>query len=161
MAGILDNERWEAFAHNRAKGMNGTQAAKAAGFKTPAVDASRLIREPTVLARIEELKPQYEKMRMRAIEKVAVPTRMQVLEDLAAIRDEAKELGDLGSRMKANELIGRELGMFVTRVDAKIDSPLDRVNTAALLAVAAALQAHRDGEIELVPAQVIEHDPLD
>lgn len=154
---VLTNQRWETFAHQRASGVGAVAAASAAGFKSPHVECARLGKHPDIVARIEELRPVYADMQQQAVAHVMVPTRQNVLRDLLLCREEARTRRDLAARMRANELIGKELGMFVTRVDARVDSPLDGLTGKALVALLAALD---QGDVEFTPAAVIEHDPL-
>jgi hypothetical protein len=153
---VLDNHRWEAYAHQRASGVPSVQAATNVGFKHAGVECARLNRHPKIKARIAELQPQYGKLQAEAIAKMVVPTREGVLRDLIEIREAAKQAGRLPERIKCNELIGKELGMFAVRVDAKVESAADKLTVPAVLALLAALD--RD-DVEFRPAEVIEHAP--
>jgi hypothetical protein len=159
---VLPKPMQEVYANQRASGVASVAAAIAAGYKQPHVECARLNKKPEVIARIEELRPVYEGMQRQALVQATVPTRTEVLIDLVECRNDAKARNDLPARMRANELIGKELGMFVTRVDARVDSPLDSLGAKGALALLALLQRE---DVEFVPAQpveVIEHadDPL-
>lgn len=102
----LDNQRHERFAQHVANGASATQAYVDAGYSEGGAEAnaSRLIANDKVAARIDHLKQQAAKR--------AVITAEWVLERL---RIEAAGEGpdtSSGARTKATELLGKYLNMF-------------------------------------------------
>jgi hypothetical protein len=95
-----------------------------------------MVRHPVVQARLTYLRDQTDANRAAAMMRVEMPRREQVLANLIRIDLDAEKQGNLAARLKANELLGKELGMFVTRIDAMVSSPLDGLSRDQLLALA-------------------------
>lgn len=101
----LDNEKHERFCHEYVVDLNGTKAAKTAGYsaKTAASQANRLLKNANIRARIAELTQEAK------TEKIADAT--EVMEFLTAvIRGEKKEqvvmMGVDGSLIAGSKIIG-------------------------------------------------------
>ena len=112
--------------------------------------------------RILEIREELGRQRDLVLMKVDVPTRERVLRDLLEVGDKAKQQGNLTAQLRALELVGKELGMFVQRSSVTVESPLARLSPEQLLALAAALdQPERlvistEVEEEEEPAEVVD-----
>ena len=84
-----------------------TAAAREAGYKNPTVAAVRLLRNPIVQERLEE-------MRLEARTKYGVTVDKSV-RDLKKMRDEAWELGKYGEAIRAEELRLKATGLLVNK----------------------------------------------
>lgn len=153
---VILSTREELFVQALLKGMNQTMAAIQAGCKPSSASAlgTQMIQRPHVTARLAELKKKTDEARTIAVASLDQATRQNVLLDLIETRDMAKAQGNLGARLKANELLGRELGMFATKMDVSVDSPLDGLTRDALIALAAAFS----GGARILEGNVIELD---
>ena len=87
--------------------MTQTGAARAAGYKNASVSAVRLLRNPVVQERLEE-------MRLEAKTKYGVTVDKSV-RDLKKMRDEAWELGKYGEAIRAEELRLKATGLLVNK----------------------------------------------
>lgn len=108
---VLKNPRHERFAQELAKGKSATEAYGLAGYKPNQQNASRLMLNDVVKARVAELSA---KVAERAIERAAL-TKEWVIEKLRANLERA-ERSDQGSvANRTLELLGKEVGMFIER----------------------------------------------
>ena len=89
------------------KDMTQTSAARAAGYSNPGVDAVRLLRNPVVQER-------YQEMREEARSKFGVTIDKSV-RDLLKIRNEAWESGKFGEAIRAEELRLKATGLLVNK----------------------------------------------
>ncbi len=96
---FLDN-----FMH---KDMTQTSAARSAGYANPGVDAVRLLRNPVVQER-------YQEMREEARSRFGVTIEKSV-RDLLKIRNEAWESGKFGEAIRAEELRLKATGLLVNK----------------------------------------------
>ena len=120
---ILNNERHERFCQAIAAGISQTQAYIAAGFRSQsgkgaAQSASRLRRKPRIAERIAELRRIQDMSRVAAIVQAAVQqgcTLQNHLSMMARLRDEAREIGQLGAAINAEKNRGVALGYYATR----------------------------------------------
>ena len=87
--------------------MTQTKAAREAGYKNASVSAVRLLRNPVVQERLEE-------MRLEARTKYGVTVDKSV-RDLKRIRDEAWQLGKYGEAIRAEELRLKATGLLVNK----------------------------------------------
>ena len=87
--------------------MTQTAAARGAGYKNAAVSAVKLLRNPVVQERLEE-------MRLEARTKYGVTVDKSV-RDLKKMRDEAWELGKYGEAIRAEELRLKATGLLVNK----------------------------------------------
>lgn len=145
----------EHFAVLIAKGVNGTEAAKTAGYaeKSAHVTASQLLRLPKVGLRIAELK---DGITAQVVERVGIDKAWviaQLVENVEMGKQAVPVVIDgvatgeyeqqLPAANKALELIGKELGMFVERREVRTgnldltDEQLDAAVLAARALVAA------------------------
>ncbi len=109
---ILPNPRHEVFAQTVAKGASQAEAARVAGYseKSAKVAGSKLVSNPAVKVRIEELRNRGAAV---AVADVAI-SKEWVLQKLVTIAEQCtgKERYAPGAANKALELIGKEIGMF-------------------------------------------------
>ncbi|WKV16985.1 terminase small subunit [Microcystis phage MJing1] len=159
---MLANSRYEAVAQGLARGKSQTQAALDAGYSmgSAAGQGCRIAARPEVQARIMELREKLEEQRSTALAKVEMPTRKKVLEELVQAQDAAKQQGNLQAQLRALELLGKELGMFIQRSEVRVESPLEGLNAGDLAGLLAAL---RQGDVEVVEStaeEVLDADPL-
>jgi phage terminase small subunit len=84
-----------------------TAAAREAGYKNPSVSAVKLLRNPIVQERLEE-------MRLEARTKYGVTVDKSV-RDLKKMRDEAWEMGKYGEAIRAEELRLKATGLLVNK----------------------------------------------
>jgi phage terminase small subunit len=110
---ILSNPRHERFAQELANGVSATEAYERAGFARNRVSAHRLKQKPNIGERVCELLKQREHINAqataKAIEKTAL-TKQWVIERLMSF---AKCADKDAASVRALELLGKELGMFV------------------------------------------------
>ena len=116
------NNKQERFAQEYVVDLNATQAATRAGYsaRTANEQGSRLLAHASVQERINELS--------EAAAKRNDVTVDGVLENLARLRDKAEENGQLSAAVRAEELIGKYLAMFVDRQkfeDARLNQMSD------------------------------------
>ena len=127
---VLSNPRYEAFALLVANGESATKAYAAAGFKdSPAAmqNASRLINKDEVRIRVDELRGRATE---RGIQKanecieIAAISRARVLQRLTQLGMLAEASEQWSPAIRAEELIGKELGMFKdnVQVSGEIDN---------------------------------------
>lgn len=150
---ILSNPRWERFAQEVAKGISGAEAYRSAGYSAnanaAAVAATRLLKDPNVRARVNELLAEREKTHAqasaKAVERVAL-TKEWVLAKLIEnaeralqsrpvrlpsgdeVPGEYKYEGSVANR--ALELLGKELGMFIDRKEQGAPGEFASLDTA-------------------------------
>jgi phage terminase small subunit len=107
----------EQFCREYLVDLNATQAAIRAGYspKTAQEQASRLLSNVMVAARVAELKA-------KRAEK-ADRTAQDVLNDIIAVTAQARDEGDLKTALKGLELQGKHLGMFTDRVQQEVSGP--------------------------------------
>jgi phage terminase small subunit len=107
----------EQFCREYLVDLNATQAAIRAGYspKTAQEQASRLLSNVMVAARISELKQE------RA-DKVAV-TAQDVLKGVIEVTLLAREEGDLKTALKGYELQGKHIGMWTEKVQQEVSGP--------------------------------------
>ena len=159
---MLTKVRHEAFAQELARGKSQRQSALAAGFSAAQAESygCRLAARPEIKERVAELREKLDVERAKAMSKVEMPTRQRVLLDLVAIKQKADAARNLQAELKAVELLGKELGMFVQRSEVKVDSALDGLNTEGLAALLAGL---RQGDVDVIEGdaeEVLDADPL-
>lgn len=106
---ILSNPRHERFAQELASGKSQTEAYETAGFKHNRHNASRLITNETIKARVAELQGR--------ITEGVVLTKQWILEQLIdnVKLAKAQPKPDTSAANQALALLGKEQGMFVDR----------------------------------------------
>ena len=89
------------------KDMTQTASARDAGYSNPTVDAVRLLRNPVVQER-------YQEMRMEANARFGVTVEKSV-RDLKKMRDDAWQSGRIGEAIRAEELRLKATGLLVNK----------------------------------------------
>lgn len=133
---VLKNQRHEAFAQGLAKGMSAVGAYEAAGFKRNWGNAGRLHRSAPIVARVAEIQG-------RAAAKVEL-TKADILQMLIDDRKLARENDQASAAIRAAELLGKEIGMFVDRKDVRVRR-LDDLSEDELDGLLAELDAEPEG----------------
>ena len=87
--------------------MTQTEAARQAGYKNPSVSAVRLLRNPVVAERLQE-------MRLEAQAKFGVSVDKSV-RDLKKLRDQAWEMGKFSEAIRAEELRLKASGLLINK----------------------------------------------
>ncbi len=123
---VLSNARHERFAQEIAAGSRAADAYAKAGYNRSKTNASSLKNRADVSERIRELQDQ---MANNLVQEI---TRDHVLRWLQEDRDQAKRLKQTASAVRAAELLGKELGMFVDKSQRDLnviqhvgDKPID------------------------------------
>ena len=98
--------------------LNATEAARRAGYsvKTASEQAARLLGNVKVSAAIAQAQAERAEKTGR--------TALDVLMDIQAVTRAARDADDLRTALKGLELEGKHLGMFVDKLDAKVDGAL-------------------------------------
>lgn len=147
---VLHNPRHERFAQEAASGKGPSDAYRAAGFETKnaksiSVSASRLLAQPSIQGRIQEILLAREAIHAQstalAVEKAGL-TKQWVIDRLvenverAMQAEEVKAANDVGTgeyqyngavANRALELLGKELGMFIDRREIGEPGEFDRM----------------------------------
>jgi len=89
------------------KDMTQTEAARQAGYKNPTVQAVRLLRNPVVQERLQE-------MRLEAQARFGVTVDKSV-RDLKKLRDQAWEMGKFSEAIRAEELRLKAAGLLINK----------------------------------------------
>jgi len=89
------------------KDMTQTEAARQSGYKNATVQAVRLLRNPVVAERLQE-------MRLEATARYGV-TLDKSIRDLKKIRDQAWEMGKFSEALRAEELRLKAAGLLVNK----------------------------------------------
>jgi hypothetical protein len=134
---ILENARHERFAQEVASGSSQSEAYETAGFgsSTPAAtkaNASRLMNRPEVRERVAEL--QLAQGRQAEIK------RADIIDMLLADRERAHAHRQIAAAVRAAELIGKIIGMFVDRREVRA-GPLEELDYSELVALRAYMEA--------------------
>jgi hypothetical protein len=136
----LDNPRYELFAQTLARGVSQSDAYVEAGFQSTTPDgiannAARLAAKPEVKQRVDEL--------LARAAKHAELRAADILSALLEDRSLARERGQVAAAIRALELYGKQIGMFVDKREIKT-GVLDDLNpeqldtiTEAAIAIAA------------------------
>ena len=115
---LLENARHERFAQALAAGKNAVDAYEFAGYRRNRGHASTLRKNPKLLKRVDEILESRGQIQGRgalaAIERARL-TKATVIDMLLADRELARQNGQSGAAIRATELLGIELGMFVKR----------------------------------------------
>ena len=99
--------------------MDNTKAYEAAGYKPHRSNASRMIADDSIKTRIGELQDEYAVQATKTVE--------QHLARLTAMSEAALKASNYGAAVRAEELIGKVLGLYVERFkqeDAMTDAQL-------------------------------------
>src|SRR6266436_3454746 len=122
---VLENPKHERFAQALAAGKTAVDAYEAAGYRRNRGHAATLRKNPKLLKRVDEILETRGQIQGRgalaAIERVRL-TKTAVMDMLMADRELARKNGQASAAIRAAELLGKELGMFVDRSDNKHSS---------------------------------------
>jgi hypothetical protein len=108
---ILKNARHENFAQLIAAGKSAQDAYKEVGYPASPSNPYRLKQKIDVARRIEELQLQSFEKAM----KVTCVTKVAIIDSLIATRDAAKKEKQYSAAIKADELLGKTIGLFIER----------------------------------------------
>jgi hypothetical protein len=114
----LENAKHERFAQALAAGKTAVDAYEWAGYRRNRGHASTLRKNPGLLKRVDEILESRGQIQGRgalaAIERARL-SKTTVIEMLLADRELARQNGQSSAAIRATELLGKELGMFVER----------------------------------------------
>ena len=114
----LENSKHERFAQALAAGKTAVDAYEWAGYRRNRGHASTLRKNPGLLKRVDEILESRGQIQGRgalaAIERARL-SKTTVIEMLLADRELARRNGQSSAAIRATELLGKELGMFVER----------------------------------------------
>jgi hypothetical protein len=108
---LLPNPRWEKYCQGIASGLKPGRAAKEAGYSKNGNNQSRLKTLPEIQKRIEELRMAIHEV---TIQKSGVDKKA-VIRSIEQTREAAKAAMQYGAALKADELLGKTIGMFIER----------------------------------------------
>ena len=139
---LLHNPRHEKFSQLVASGVKPSEAYVSVGYKPTGAKqaASRLLTKVDVRERVSEL----QEAAARSTAEAVILNRQRVLHRLSELSHEAQQKGQYGAAARCEELIGREIGMFVQRDepwDGNLDSLTDEQLEKLLAQFRAMLQA--------------------
>jgi len=119
---ILENAKHERFAQLLAAGKNAVDTYEFAGYRRNRGHASTLRKSLKLLKRVDEiLEPQGQiqgRGALAAIERTGL-NKSTVINMLIYDRELARKNGQSSAAIRATELLGKELGMFVNRSDTR------------------------------------------
>ena len=114
----LDNPKHERFAQAVAAGKSAVDAYESAGYRRNRGHASTLRKNPKLLKRVDEILETRGQIQQRgtlaAIERTRL-TKTTIIEMLLADRELARKNGQSSAAIRATELLGIELGMFIRK----------------------------------------------
>lgn len=131
------------FAREYAQHGNGTQAARDAGYKqgsSISVQAHENLRKPNVISRVNEELAKYELK--------VTPGRVQ--QRLHEISHASEDAGQFGPAVRAEELLGKSIGMWVDQT-LQLTGALNDSHITALLELA---KRRREEPVDLADDQV-------
>lgn len=116
----LPNPRHERFAQELAGGKSATEAHALAGYKPSRASASKLKHQCNISQRVAELHVEHDRTATIATEMAAERLsidREWVMRALCEDRLKAQAAEQMGASIRALELLGKEIGMFVERTE--------------------------------------------
>jgi hypothetical protein len=115
---VLRNPRHEKFSQLVASGVNASESYTAVGYKPTGARqaASRLLTNVDVRERVSEL----QQAAARSTADALILNRERVLHRLSQLSQEAQQKGQYSAAARCEELIGKEIGMFVDRRETVI-----------------------------------------
>lgn len=132
----------ELFAVALADGKRAGEAYKLAGYTGGAANARRKKASDSIKRRVAEILAQREAAVVRATEHMAeeiVITRQAVIRNLTRIAEKAEDEGQYAVAARCNEILGKDIGMFVERsVNLNLNADIDSLTDAELIAIAMA-----------------------
>ena len=115
---LLENAKHERFAQALAAGKTAVDAYEFAGYRRNRGHASTLRKNPKLLKRVDEILETQGQIQGRgalaAIERAGL-TKSRFMEMLIDDRELARKNGQASAAIRATELLGKELGMFIDR----------------------------------------------
>jgi hypothetical protein len=134
---IQMSQRDHLFAEALAAGKAAAVAYQEAGFTGGAANARRKKASAKIKAMVAAILLQREQVNAQVTERLAetiVITRQSEIEAFKRLADKAESEGRYADALRAHELLGRSIGMFVERsVTVNLNADLDRVSDAELL----------------------------
>jgi phage terminase small subunit len=111
------SKRQEEFCQQFLVDMNATKSAVRSGYTetTAKANCGRMLADPKVKARIDELKAE-------RIKRVQIEAD-DVIERLVRIANKSEEEGDWHATIRATELLGKHLAMFTDKSKIQIENP--------------------------------------
>ena len=144
----------EQFCRGVAAGLTAAEAARQAGFSAKYASAKSfaLIKQPAIARRIEEIAGPREVVPVHpSIAELSLPAlRQRLLTEAWSVLESARATNDRRSQIAALSLVADVTGMKSQALRVEQTSPLDGMDTRALLALAKALDAANDGAVEFV-----------
>jgi hypothetical protein len=129
---VLENARHERFAQLVSEGASQSDAYVEAGYHpgteiSKTACSSKLACKPKIKARILEL----QELGQRRAERKLALKRTDILQMLIDDRDAARKKGQLGPAVRATELLGRTMGLFIDKAEIKTNA-LDDIDIGQL-----------------------------
>jgi hypothetical protein len=138
---ILDDPRYECFSQLVSRGVPQGKAYVEAGFQATTdqsirVGAHKLAKKPAIAKRVTEL----QEAAARRAQRESGIDKKWVLLRLRDLSDAAQGANQYGPSVRAVELVGKELGLFVDRHEVK-SGPLDALSTLGMEDLDAVIEA--------------------
>lgn len=133
------------------KDMTQTEAARQSGYKNPTVQAVRLLRNPVVQERLQE-------MRLEAQAKYGVHIDKS-MRDLKKIRDEAWEMGKFSEAIRAEELRLKASGLLINKSHV-VTEDITNKSKDELLGKLEEFKRLAESRMVNITDDVIEHDEI-
>lgn len=136
------------------KDMTQTEAARQAGYKNPTVQAVRLLRNPVVAERLQE-------MRLETQARFGV-TIDKSIRDLKKIRDQAWEMGKFSDALRAEELRLKAAGLLINKQHVVKEEITANTKQDIANKLADFKRLAESRMVNVTPDMgIIEHDPQD
>ena len=136
------------------KDMTQTEAARQAGYKNPTVQAVRLLRNPVVAERLQE-------MRLETQARFGV-TIDKSIRDLKKIRDQAWEMGKFSDALRAEELRLKAAGLLINKQHVVKEEITANTKQDIANKLAEYKRLAESRMVNVTPDMgIIEHDPQD
>ena len=136
------------------KDMTQTEAARQAGYKNPTVQAVRLLRNPVVAERLQE-------MRLETQARFGV-TIDKSIRDLKKIRDQAWEMGKFSDALRAEELRLKAAGLLINKQHVVKEEITANTKQDIAKKLADFKRLAESRMVNVTPdVGIIEHDPQD
>lgn len=132
---ILRNARHERFCQAIVSGQVVEKAYEIAGFKRNRGNCWTLRKQERISKRIDELFAEIDALTKREMVKVvqkAAVTKADVLRMLLDDHELARSINQLGPAVRASELLGKELGMFIERREQRNVDEFDNLDEQQL-----------------------------
>jgi len=134
--------------------MTQTEAARQAGYKNPTVQAVRLLRNPVVAERLQE-------MRLETQARFGV-TIDKSIRDLKKIRDQAWEMGKFSDALRAEELRLKAAGLLINKQHVVKEEITANTKQDIANKLADFKRLAESRMVNVTPdVGIIEHDPQD